>query len=138
MSRADRFTPTNDDEIYSDFLTNLNPHPVSGMLLRVVNENAVTRSIRNLIKTDQGERPYQPSIGSNIRKILFEHVNQVNAQLLTSIINETIEAHEPRAKVLKIDVIPFEEENKYTINIIYMLVNKQTPISIDIVLTRVR
>ena len=73
MARADRITELSaKDEIYSDFLVNLNPHPVSGMLLRFVNEKAVTRSIRNLILTNRGERLYQPKIGSDIRSILFE------------------------------------------------------------------
>lgn len=138
MSRADRFTVKNDEEIYSDFLTNMNPHPVSGTLLRTVNENAVSRSIRNLINTDRGERLYQPLIGSDIRKILFENISDATAELLSSFINDTIEKHEPRAKVLRVQVIPNEDLNKYSVSIVYMLVNKSDPVSVDIILTRVR
>lgn len=138
MSRADRFTVKNDEEVYSDFLTNLNPHPVSGTVMRLVNENAVTRSIRNLINTDRGERLYQPNIGSDIRKILFENISDATAELLSTFINETIDRHEPRAKVLRVQVLPNEDMNKYQVNIMYMLVNKSEPISVDIILTRVR
>lgn len=138
-TRADRFTELQkQDELYSDFLTNLNPHPTSGMLLRVVNEHAVTRSIRNLINTDRNERLFQPQIGSDIRKVLFEPMGSATSEILSSLVQETIDKYEPRAKVLKVEVIPNYEQNRYTVNVVYLLINKQDPISVNITLQRVR
>jgi len=139
MARADRYTElTNVEEVYSDFLTNMNPHPVSGMLLRFVNEKAVTRSIRNIISTNKGERLYQPTIGSSIRDLLFEPISQFTTNLLKSEIEGTIRRHEPRAKVLNVSCIPQEEKNRYVVTIVYMLINKQEPISVNVTLQRVR
>lgn len=138
MSRADLISGHVDTELYSDFLANMNPHPVSGTLLRVINEHAVTRSIRNLISTDRGERLYQPNIGSNIRKLLFENISDPTSTLISTFVSETIAKHEPRAKVLKVQATPVEEQNKYVVTIVYMLVNKSDPISFDVVLQRVR
>lgn len=139
MARADRFTElTGKDEIYSDFLVNLNPHPVSGILLRFANEKAVTRSIRNLILTNKGERLYQPDVGSNIRSMLFEPMSEFSANALRKIIEDTITKYEPRAKIVGVQVIPYEELNRYVVNIVYMLINKTDPISVNVTLQRVR
>lgn len=139
MSRADAFTElTNQDEVYSDFLVNMNPHPVSGALLRFANEKAVTRSIRNLILTNPGERLYQPDIGSGIRSLLFEPMSQFTANTLRKLIEDTIRKYEERAQVLAVEVIPDEERNRYTVTIVYMLINKPDPISVNVTLQRVR
>jgi phage baseplate assembly protein W len=139
MARADRFTElTAKDEIYSDFLVNLNPHPVSGVLLRFANEKAVTRSIRNLILTNKGERLYQPDVGSDIRAMLFEPMSQFTANALRKIIEDCLVKYEPRAKILNVQVIPYEELNRYVITIVYMLINKTEPVSVNVTLQRVR
>jgi phage baseplate assembly protein W len=139
MSRADRFTElTQPEELYSDLLTNFNKHPVSGMLLRFVNEKAVTRSIRNLIMTNPGERLYQPDIGSGIRNLLFEPMTEFTAIELRRTIEETLRQYEPRAQVLQVSVVSREEQNSYAVAIIYALINKQEPISVNITLQRVR
>lgn len=139
MARADRFTELDrKNELYSDFLTNLNTHPVSRETLRFVNETAVTRSIRNLLNTQQGERLYQPDIGSNVRKLLFEPLDDTTADVLNSTIRDTLTAYEPRAKVLNISVVPDEDRNRYIVTVVYMLINKQDTISVNITLQRVR
>lgn len=139
MSRADRYTSlTEKDEIYSDFLTNLNAHPVSGTVLRFVNEKAVSRSIRNLIQTNPGERLYQPSIGSGIRNLLFEPIAPSTSIALRSAIEYTIREYEPRARILRVDVIAREEQNSYSVTVVYMLINSQDPVSVNVTLQRVR
>lgn len=139
MARADRITElTNKQELYSDFLTNLNPHPVSGIVLRNVNEVAVTRAIRNLVNTNRGERLYQPNVGCDIRKLLFEPMVASVADVIKDKINDAIKNYEPRAKVLQIEVRPDEERNAYLVRIVYMLVTKEAPITVNIVLSRVR
>ena len=139
MARADRYTElTQVDEIYSDFLTNFNHHPVSGMLLRFVNEKAVTRSIRNLIQTSPGERLYQPNVGGGINQLLFEPISQFTTNQIRQSIDDTIRIYEPRAKVLKIDCVPRPDNNAYIVTIVYMLINSPDPISVNVTLQRVR
>ena len=139
MSRADVFTElTNQEEVYSDFLINMNPHPVSGALLRFVNEKAVTRSIRNLILTNPGERLYQPDIGSGIRSLMFEPMTQFTANTLRKMIEDTIRKYEERAQILAVEVIPDEDRNRYVVTIVYMLINKPDPVTVNVTLQRVR
>jgi phage baseplate assembly protein W len=139
MARADKYTElTNPEELYSDFLVNLNPHPVSGAVLRFTNEKAVTRSIRNLLLTNPGERLYQPDLGSGIRQLLFEPISNFTSNMLSRFIEDTINKYEQRAKVIAVDVIPEEDKNRYTVTIVYVLINKQEPVSITVTLQRVR
>lgn len=139
MARADRFTQTSvTQQVYSDFLTNLNRHPVSADIVRFVNEQAVIRSIKNLLNTDRGERLYQPNIGSNIRKLLFEQMGVGIENELSAAIRETITEHEPRAKVLDLLVQADYDNNKYVITVSVLIVNKQDPVTFNVALTRVR
>jgi phage baseplate assembly protein W len=126
------------NQIYSDFLDDLNPHPVTGDIVRYVNENAVSRAIRNLILTNKGERLYQPNLGSDIFKMLFEPMSDAISQLLSSSIQDLIAAHEPRAKVISVDVAPDYEGNAYAVTLQYMIINRPTPVSLNVSLTRVR
>ena len=135
----DRFAVSDTkNQIYSDFLNDLNPHPVTGDVVRFINESAVSRSIRNLILTNKGERLFQPNIGSDIYKMLFEPMSDGVSELLSSAIQRTIADYEPRAKVLSVNVVPYYEDNAYVVTMEYMIINRQTPITLNVTLTRVR
>lgn len=136
--RSDRFTGTTQDIIYSDFLTDLTPHPITGDPVRALNDQAITRSLRALMSTDRGERLYQPNYGSDIRSLLFENVNGVNAESLSVRIQQAVEAYEPRVKLLSIVVTPDYDSNYYVVTITYMLINREDPITTSINLYRVR
>lgn len=139
ITRADRITTTTvQDQIYSDFLTDMVPHPVSKDVLRFVNEHAVIRSIKNLILTDQGERLYQPDLGSNIKRMMFEPMIESTAEIISQYIQETIDVYEPRAKVLEISVVPDYNNNLYAVTLSFMIINKEDPVTLNITLDRVR
>lgn len=139
ITRADRITTTTvQDQIYSDFLTDMVPHPVSKDVLRFVNEQAVIRSIKNLVLTDQGERLYQPDLGSNIKRMMFEPMVESTAEILSQYIQETIDVYEPRAKVLEISVVPDYNNNLYAVTLSFMIINKEDPVTLNITLDRVR
>lgn len=124
--------------VYSDFLNDLTPHPIVKDIVKYTNENAVSKAIRNLLLTDRGERLYQPDIGSDIRKLLFEPMNGAISELISTYVNNTINTYEPRAKVLDVKAVPDYDNNLYTVFITYMIINKQEPITLNISLRRVR
>lgn len=125
-------------ELYSDFLTDLVPHPTTGDLVRSVNENAVRRSIRNLINTDKGERPFQPKIGSRIRSLLFDLMSFDTAQAIKDEITDTITLYEPRARLHNITVTADERNNAYNVTVVFSVINIEKPITYSITLNRVR
>jgi phage baseplate assembly protein W len=138
-SVADRFTLRRvDNTLYRDFLTNLNPHPDSKQLVTNDNEDAVVRSIKNLILTDKFERPFQPNIGCRIKSFLFENISPQVTTAIRTEIETTINDHEPRAKLLEVIVAPIEERNMYVITIVFYTINIEEPITFKVVLERVR
>lgn len=139
MAIADKYRAAKPKtEFYSDFTTNLTPHPDTKDLVRMTNEEAIKRSIRNLILTDEYERPFQPSIKSNVKRTLFENVSPQSAEALKSAIIETIENHEPRVNLIDVEVMANEDRYNYAVNITFYTINNPTPITYNITLFRVR
>ena len=139
MARADKFTQNDlKNQVYSDFLTDMNRHPVSGDITRFVNEQAVIRSCKNLIMTNRGERPYQPRVGSNIHKALFEPMDDLTTHQISNFVKETLEQNEPRVKILQLNTLADYDNNQYIVSLTVMILNKQDPVSFSVNLQRVR
>lgn len=139
VSRKDSYTSAKiQPEIFSDFFTDFVQHPVRKDLVRHINEEAVKRSIRNLILTNQGDRLYNQTLGSNIRSLLFEPANPVTEAALKSLITTTIENYEPRARVIDVYVTSDPDEHLLYATIVFSVINKQEPITLELILDRIR
>ena len=136
VTRADKYLPPQKQEYFSDFLNDFDSHPINHSLSKVVNENSIKQSIRNLILTNLGERLFQPNIGSNILYSLFEPNDVVTAENITFFIKSTISQNEPRAMLLEVNVYP--DLNSFNVNIVFSLINNSIPIYLNVILKRVR
>lgn len=125
-------------EHYSDFLDGFNVDIVKKDLLRVTNEEAVKESIRNLLLTNKGERLYDSGIGSNIRSILFENFTPSMESVLADLVKTTIENHEPRAKIINVYVDSSVDDHYVVVTIIFAVINKEEPITFELILNRIR
>jgi phage baseplate assembly protein W len=95
-------------------------------------------SIKNLILTNHYERPFQPNIGSNVRRLLFENMDTITATTLEQEIKQTIQNYEPRATISAIAVSPDYENNGFKVYMEFYVVNRTTPITINFFLERIR
>jgi phage baseplate assembly protein W len=139
MSRADKFTQTQKiPDLFSDFLTDLTPHPITQDLTRLRNEASIKQSIKNLVLTNYGERPFQPFIGSSVNRSLFD-LNDLFAQddIIESITN-TIQSNEPRVNLLNVELLSQPENNEIRINVLFSIINSIEIQSLDLILRRVR
>ena len=125
-------------ETYSDIYTNFDIHPDKLDLIRHVNEESVKRSIKNILQTNRGERFFNPSFGSNIRALLFENVSSVTESLLREYIETAISNFEPRAKLIEVIVSGLPDENAYNVSVIFSTINTTEPITLNLILNRVR
>lgn len=137
-TRADKLSPSQKQEYFSDFLNDFDSHPITNIVVKTTNENAVKQSIRNLILTNLGERLFQPTIGSNIIHSLFEPNDIITAENITSFTKSTITQNEPRAMLLNVNVYPNYDLNSFNVNIIFSLINSNVPIQMTVILKRVR
>jgi uncharacterized protein len=122
----------------SDFLTNFNRHPETDQLVRLTNSEAIKRSIRNLIMTERGERLFQPDIGSNISRILFEPMVPQTAIVLEQYILEVINNFEPRAGNVQVFIQANDFNNSYEVSIAFTVINNSDPVVLNLSLSRVR
>lgn len=126
------------DAVYSDFMGNFNAHPNTGELMVRKNEEAVKRSLRNLLMTDKGERFFNRSLGTNIKSILFEPPTSINQQQLKTVISEAIERFEKRVFVKDIVVTLKDNEQTYNIDIYFSIINSPETHTFNVKLDRIR
>lgn len=140
ISRADSLTETKKQiEFFSDFMNDLDKTPFGNQVAKVTNVDAVNQSLRNLIKTNLGERFFQPNLGSDVYASLFENNTPDYEDLLEVFITNTINNCEPRAKLNKVNVSSdLSNENAIAVSIEYYLINNPSPITLNILLKRIR
>ncbi len=123
---------------FRDLDLSFNIHPVRKDVNVHKSERAVINSIKNLVLTNHYERPFQPELGSNIRRLLFENVDSVMAAQIEREIEETIENFEPRAQISNVTAIAAPDENKYEVVMEFFVINNPNPITINFFLERIR
>ena len=123
---------------YKDLDLHFTAHPVKKDVVKHVNEMAVINSVKNLILTNHYERPFQPDVGSNIQRLLFENMDNITASSIQREIAQTINNYEPRIVVQSIQVSPDFDNNSYNIGMQFYIVNRTEPISIQFFLQRTR
>ena len=129
---------TNIVSAFSDLDLNFTIHPVKKDINRYTNETAVVNSIKNLILTNHYERPFQPNIGSNVRRLLFENMDTITATTLQQEIKQTIQNYEPRAIISTIAVSPDYDNNGFKVYMEFYVANRTSPITINFFLERIR
>ena len=138
QTRADKYTAVNaTTERYSDFTVNLDPHPHTNQVVRIVAEDAVLRSVRNLILGNRLEYIRQPNKGSRIQSMLFDLITDQTTNALQSEIKDTL-LQEPRIRVDDVIVIPDSVNHLYDITIKFSLINRAEPLTLNFALNRIR
>jgi phage baseplate assembly protein W len=138
-TRADRYTQIQKiPDLFSDFTSDLTPHPVTKDLIRLQNDKSIIQSIKNLVLTNYGERPFQPNIGSNVNRSLFEPADAFLEDEIETSIRRTITANEPRIQVLNVTATISSNQSSVSVNILFSIINSMQPQSLDLILRRVR
>ena len=117
-----------------DFL----PHPVTKDVVLKYDEEAVKRSVRNLVLTNLFEKPFHPEISSNVTTLLFENFNPVIAIRLRNDIERIIRDYEPRVNLRSVNVTPSPDRNLLEIGILFQVSGFNSTTSINIPLERLR
>lgn len=123
---------------YSDLKTNLDAHPDKKDLVLNTNEDAVKRSIRNLMLTEPYERLYKPRLGAGLAAYLFENIDIYTEIEIRDAIISTVENFEPRAQLQQVDVSARADENGYDAKIVFTTINNPNPTTLNVILERVR
>ncbi len=100
----------------------LKRNPLTKDILVLKNENAIARSVQNLVLTLQGEKMFDPDLGCAVNRLLFENVDMFTADNLRREIESVIENYEPRVDIDTITVEPDFEGNAMDVKIVYVII----------------
>ena len=123
---------------YSDISINFGKNPFNSDVNRVIEVDAVKRSVKSLILTNRYERLLNPEIGGNIRALLFEPISAMTTTVLEDYITDTIKNYEPRAILDKVVATPNYDGNSYEVTIQFRVNSVEQPQAMSVALERVR
>jgi phage baseplate assembly protein W len=102
-------------------------HPVTNDIAVLKNEDAIKRSVVNLVRTRVGERFFNSLLGSSIENYLFDLSNFDIADPLQEEITNLISNFEPRVNLRSVDVELLADSNELNIKMVYDIVGLSSP-----------
>jgi len=112
---------------FKDLSASFQTSPLNNDLIALKNESAIARSVRNLVLTGRGERPFQPILGTGVSRLLFENMDKLTASAIRSELRTTIENYEPRVEINEILVEPDFEGNAFHVTLQYFIIGMDVP-----------
>ena len=112
---------------FKDISLSFEPHPVTKDLPILKNENAIRRSVRNIVETIPTERFFNSLLGSDVRRSLFEFVDFGTASVIQDQIFISIENFEPRVDNLQVSVRPYPDLNEFEVSVNFDIIGQEFP-----------
>lgn len=125
-------------KFYKDLDLTFTPHPLNGDLVNKFNEDAVKRSIRNIIMYGKGEKPFMPNFFSTLHELLFEPLQTSTAEGIKDRVKHLVQQYEQRAVIINIESTPDYDRGGYELVIQFYVVNTRIPSQVSVFLARVR
>ena len=112
---------------FKDISLSFTPHPVTKDLPILKNENAIVRSVRNLVETIPTERFFNSSLGSDVQDSLFGFVDYGTASQIEDQIVTTVTNYEPRVENINVEVEPQMDNNSFGVIVQFDIVGQAFP-----------
>ena len=112
---------------YKDISLSFIPHPVTNDLKVLKNEDAIRRSVRNIVETIPTEKFFNPLFGSDVYNSLFEFVDFGTASTIQEQIEIALDNFEPRIEDVRILVEPQPDVNTFEVTVYYDIVGQEFP-----------
>ena len=112
---------------FKDISMTFQSNPLNDDLIALKNENAIARSIRNIVFTLPGEKFFNSSFGSRITESLFDNIDEITATIIVDEIRESIETYEDRVQLIDVLADPNFENNSFDVTITYDIIGRNIP-----------
>ena len=112
---------------FKDISMSFQVNPLNSDLIGLKNENAIARSIRNIVFTLPGEKFFDENFGSKISASLFENIDDISAGLIVDEIRQSIDRYEPRVELTDVEVLPNFDNNQFDVLIVYNIIGANVP-----------
>ena len=125
-------------QTYKDLDLCFKIHPLYSDIVPIVELDALKNSIKNILLTRPGERPFQPRLGCALVDFLFEPMDIFTVNSIQDAIEYSIGLFEPRIELKEVIVEPNYDRNHYEVTIIGIITNYRKEVEISLVLERLR
>jgi phage baseplate assembly protein W len=112
---------------FKDISMTFQSNPLNEDLIAIKNENAIARSVRNIVFTTPGEKFFNQSFGSRITESLFENIDEITATIIVDEIRQSIDNYEPRVEVDDVKAFPDYDNNSFDVTITYDVIGSEIP-----------
>ena len=112
---------------FKDINLSFKRHPVTNDVLTIRNEDAIKRSVRNIIFTILGEKPFEPNFGSVINESLFDLNTNLSEIRVSDEIRSSLIIYEPRISNVNVDVAISPDTNEMNCTVQYDITGIPTP-----------
>ena len=112
---------------FKDISLSFEPHPITKDLQILKNENAIRRSVRNIVETIPTERFFNSILGSDVRGSLFEFVDFGTASVIERQIIIALNNFEPRIDNVQVQVDPFPDRNSFNVIVLFDIIGQEFP-----------
>jgi len=112
---------------FKDISMTFQANPLNDDLIGLKNENAIARSVKNIVFTLPGEKFFNETFGSRITESLFENIDDITAGVIVEEIRESIESYEPRVSLIDVEAEPDYDNNSFNVIISYEIIGADIP-----------
>ena len=112
---------------FKDLSMTFQANPLNNDLIGLKNANAIARSVRNIVMTIPGEKPFNQNFGSRISGLLFENVDNITATAISDEIRESVTNYEPRVSLTSVVVNPNFDNNSFDAIVKYNIIGAEVP-----------
>ena len=126
------------EETYKDLDFTFKQNPNTNDVAIKKNNAAVIQSCLNILRTNNGERPFNYNFGANLRSYLFENMNQITAANMATSINVALKNYEPRIEVLNTNIQARADDNEVFITVTGRVKSTNEIIDISTTIERLR
>ena len=112
---------------FKDISMSFQSNPLNDDLIGLKNENAIARSVRNIVFTVPGEKFFNPRFGSDVSEVLFENINEITASTIEDQIRLSINNYEPRVELISVEAIPNYDNNQFDTSVTYKIIGIDIP-----------
>ena len=112
---------------FKDINLSFKRHPVTNDVLTVRDEDAIKRSVKNIIFTILGEKPFDPDFGSIINNSLFDLNTNLSEIRVSDEIRQSLLNFEPRIENIEINVTVVPDSNELNCVVQYDIVGLPAP-----------
>ena len=112
---------------FKDISMSFQVNPLNSDLIGLKNENAIARSVRNIVFTLPGEKFFDQNFGSQISASLFENIDDITANVIVDEVTQSIERYEPRVELVNVEAFPNFDNNSFDLLIVYNIIGADVP-----------